>query len=118
MNNTQPTPIRTVDQLVGDLVEAQAAMAALADHANTLKAQIADRVGVGGEHKYGDVTVTVREPNRRFNLDKAVAMLTPEQLTMASTTIPDAKKVRSFLPPVLLEQCMDAGTGAPVVTVR
>lgn len=116
--NAQPQPIRTVDQLVQDLLDVQEQSAQLADRASSLKAQIAELVGVGGEAQVGDVKVTVREPNRRFNIDKAVKLLTPEQVELATVAKPDPTKVKQFLPPVLLEQCMDAGTGDAVVSVR
>lgn len=116
--NAQPQPIRTVDQLVQDLLDVQEQSAQLADRASSLKAQIAEQLGVGGEAQVGDVKVTVREPNRRFNVQAAAKMLTAEQVALATTETLDPSKVKQFLPPVLLEQCMDAGTGAPIVAVK
>lgn len=116
--NANPQPIRTVDQLVSDYLDVQEQIVQLNDRASNIKAQLVDLVGVGSEAQVGEVKVSVREPSRRFNLDKAVGMLTPEQVELATVAKPDPGKVKQFLPPVLLDQCMDAGTGAPVVTVR
>lgn len=115
----QPTPIRTVEQLARDLIDLQAQTAALTERANQIKAQIADQVAVGQTvHLDGGVAITVREPNRRFNPDKAVKLLAPEVLELCRPDGYDPKKLKSFLSPVLLEQVMDAGTGAAIVSVK
>lgn len=113
--NAKPQPIRSVDQLVGDYVEIQEQISALTDRANNIKAQLVEQIGIG-ERAVGDVKVSVREPNRRFNLDKAWSLLTDEQKALCVT--PDATKVRRQLAPALADTCYDAGTGAPILTVR
>lgn len=62
--------------------------------------------------------VVVREPNRTFNTTKAADLLTPEQLDLCRVETYDAKRMKEFLPPVLLDTCMDPGKGDPVVVVK
>lgn len=68
-----------------------------------------------GTHQIAGVKVTVSAPSRRFNLDRALGMLNDEQKALVNAV--DTKKVKSFLPPVLLEECMDPGVGGPVVRI-
>ena len=75
------------------------------------KAQLA-ALGTG-THQVGHMRVTVSPPSRRFNIDTALTFISEEQRAMVLS--PDAKKVKAFLPPVLLDQCMDEGTGNPIV---
>lgn len=53
--------------------------------------------------------VTVTAPSRRFNVDRAWTLLSPEQ--QALCVAPDARKIKAQLPQVLVEECMDAGKG-------
>lgn len=78
-----------------------------------LKAELAT-LGLGSHNILG-VKVTVTAPSRKFNLDRAITFLNDEQKKLAMA--PDPAKVKQFLPPVLLEQSMDAGTGNPIVRV-
>ena len=103
-------------RIVEDLLDLQDQIAALTDRANHLRAQLAEHVGVGNTLDVNGVTVTVRAPNRKFDLDGAWAALTPEQQALAVDR--SAAKVKSFLPPVLAETFMKPGTGAPIVTVK
>jgi hypothetical protein len=116
--NTNVQPIRTVEDLVRDLADAQYQQAAIGERIAMLKAQLADQIGVGGNIQVGDATISVREPSRRFNPTKAQALLAPEVLELCKTDGYDNAKLKSFLSPVLLEQCMDAGTGSPIVSLR
>ena len=79
-----------------------------------IKGMLADTLGIG-KHPVAGLTVAVKPPNRKFNLDRAVNLLTDEQRTLSLT--PDAATVKGFLSPVLLDTVMDPGTGAPTVTV-
>lgn len=108
-------PIKNRDQLISDYVDIRARIERLTAQADNLKAQLRD-LGVGKHEGPGGVVVTVAPPARRFNLDRAITMLTPEQLAVCQG--PVAAKVKGQLPPVLLEQCMDPGTGDLVVTVK
>lgn len=80
------------------------------------KADLAANLDLG-THKVGDVKVTVSAPSRRFNVERAAAMLSDEQKAVCIVTALDSKKVKEQLPPVLLEQCMDPGTGNPIVRI-
>lgn len=73
-----------------------------------------------GAHKAPcGVAVEVKPPNRTFNLDKAVALLNDQQkIASVADTAYDPKKVKAQLPPVLLELCMDPGSGEARVSVK
>lgn len=68
-----------------------------------------------GTHTILGLKITVSEPSRRFNLDRALTYLNDEQKRLSLA--PSPALVKQFLPPVLLEQSMDPGTGDPVVKV-
>lgn len=115
------TEQQTVAQLAADLIAAQDDASQIAERIATIKAQIAAQVEVGTSvtlEEAGGLTVSVREPSRRFNAKKAAALLTPEVLELCRPDGYDAAKLKSFLSPVLLEQVMDPGTGNPIVTVK
>lgn len=114
----QPIELHSVERLARDLVDIQEEVAALNERAAHLKAQIAEKVGVGAIDLPNGVAVTVREPNRRFNAERAAQLLAPEVLELCKSEGYDTKKLKSFLSPVLLEQVMEAGTGAPIVSVK
>lgn len=112
---TQPAqPIRDVDQLVDLYLDIKDKITQLTSQADTIKAQLRG-LGVGEHATTSGIKVVVREPNRYLNVERAWAMLTPDQQALCMS--PDPRKVRSQLPSVLLEQCMDAGKGDPIVTV-
>lgn len=73
-------------------------------------------LGVGNHPSVNGITVQVTAPPRSFSLEKGWKLLTAEQQAVCMS--PDAKKVRAQLPPVLLDSCMDEGTGEPRVTVK
>jgi len=108
-----PIPLHTIDQLVDTYLDLADQVAQLTAQQAHIKDQLRD-LGIG-QHKASHATVAVRPPNRYLNVDKAWNMLTPAQ--QALCTSPDGKKVRSQLPSVLLEQCMEAGKGDPIVSV-
>lgn len=85
-----------------------------ADRAD-VKARLA-KLDVGSYPTASGVTVTVSLPSRRFNLGRAWTLLTEEQHSLCAS--PDPKKVKAQLPEVLLDECMDAGTGAKVVRIK
>ena len=84
---------------------------------NAIKARFR---GLGeGPHKAPcGVQVAVTAPNRAFNLVKAVDFLNDEQRDLARSNGYDSKKVKYFLPPALLDLCMEAGTGDLRVVVK
>lgn len=109
-------PLRSVEQLLAEYLDLQDQASQINERMAGIKAQIGDQVGVGGSLDINGVQVSVREPSRRFNLERAKDFLTDDQLALSLSV--DATKVKKFLSPVLLEQCMEAGTGASVVTIR
>jgi hypothetical protein len=72
-----------------------------------------------GAHKAPcGVAVTVTPPNRSFNLTKAVALLNEEQRALCKADGYDPKKVKGMLPPVVLDVCMEPGSGDARVSVK
>lgn len=109
-------PATNLDTLVARYVD-------LSDHIDHLIAarnEIIDQLrDLGpGKHPTGSgLVVTVSPPSRRFNAARAEQMLSPQQLELCHHDGYDAKKIKQFLPPVLLDQCMDPGTGSAMVKV-
>lgn len=112
--DAQPTPLRDLDHLVGRYLDLKDEAEQIAGQMDTIKDQLR-ALGVGRHETNAGVTVTVQAPARRFNLDRAWALLTPEQ--QAVCVAPAAAKVKAQLAPVVAETCYDAGTGAPTVKV-
>lgn len=110
------TPLRSNQQLVEDLTDLQYQASVIESRMRDVKTQLVDRIGVGNSIDVNGVKVSVREPNRRFNAERAAELVTPEVLELAKEISPT--KLRQFLAPVLLDQCMEAGTGAPIVSVK
>lgn len=82
---------------------------------DAIKARLAG-LDPGSYPTQAGVTVTVSPPSRRFNIERAWMMLTAEQRNLCSS--PDAKKVKAQLSEVLVDTCMDEGTGAKVVRIK
>lgn len=110
-----PQSIRSLDDDVAVVLDLQEQIEELQSQLVAAKGRLADR-GIGKYETATGVTVTVSEPPRSFDLEKAWGLLTPEQQAVCQA--PDSKKVRAQLPPVLAEQCMTPGTGKPRVTIR
>jgi hypothetical protein len=72
--------------------------------------------GTGQHPTSSGLVVSITPPNRRFNADRAWAMLNEDQRALCVS--PDPKKIKAQLPEVLVDQCMDEGTGAPRVTIK
>lgn len=106
----------TPDEAVKRYTEIDLIVTQLEDEKRAIKHDLAAALNVGS-HVVAGVKVTVSPPARKFNLDRAAGFLTPEQTVLATVTMLDAKKVKSFLPPVLLDEAMDSGTGDPVVRI-
>lgn len=107
------TSIET-DHLVGRYLDLKDEAEQIAEQMETIKDQLR-ALGVGQHSTSTGVTVTVQAPSRRFNLDKAWSLLTPEQQSVC--VAPAAAKVKAQLAPVIAESCYDPGTGAPIVKV-
>jgi hypothetical protein len=75
-------------------------------------------LGDGAHKAPSGVAVTVTPPNRSFNLDKAVGLLNDEQRALCKADGYDPKKVKGMLPPVVLDVCMEPGTGDARVSVK
>lgn len=110
----------TTEQLAGSVARYAAlteSIEMLEAERREIKRQIAAGLGVGASVDVAGCKVTVSAPARRFNLETARGFLTPEQVALATVTSLDAGKVKTFLPPILLDQAMDAGKGDPVVRI-
>lgn len=81
-----------------------------------LKARLR-KVLVAGQRGYvdGQPAVTL-QPNRRFNLDRAVGFLPAEVAERCRVHAYDPKQVKRFLAPAVLDLCMDA-VGDPKVVL-
>lgn len=112
---TDPQPIASLDDDVNAYLDLTERMEELESQRATIRARLAQR-GPGTHTTTTGTKVTVTAPNRRFNRAKALTMLTPEQQQTCMAL--DDKLIKAQLPPVLLEGCMDEGTGAPRVTVK
>lgn len=112
----QPTPIRTVEQLVTELMEINDEIGQLGERAQSIRAQLVEQIGVGNEVDVNGVKASVRAPSRSFDLARAWEALTPEQQALAVDR--SSKKVKAFLPPVVAETFMKPGKGSPTLVIR
>lgn len=86
-----------------DLTDAKTTIDAEIDELKTRLRKAADvghRVIFQGESLY------TLQANRRFDVNLALELLAPSQITACQVVTVDPKKVKAQLPPVLLEQCM------------
>lgn len=102
-----------IDDLVSEYVDLAEHIAVLTAQLENIRARLRD-LGPGKHPTTSGLVVTVT-PQRRFNLERAWGMLTPEQ--QALCVAPDPKKVKSQLAPALTEACMEPGAGHPVVKI-
>lgn len=113
----QPThPLHDLDTLVSRYLDLKTEAEEIASQMEHVKEQLRT-LGVGQHATASGVTVTVQAPARRFNAKTAEQILPAEVLELCKADGYDPKKLKNFLSPVLLDQCMDSGTGAPVVKV-
>lgn len=106
----------STDQYIS-LVQRHAELDAYIEAAVEERAEIKhqlEKLGLGS-HSVAGLTVKVKGPSRKFNLERAWGLLNPEQRNLSLS--PDAAKVKSYLPPVLLDSVMEPGTGKVSVTV-
>lgn len=68
-----------------------------------------------GTTRAGEYSVQVRE-NRRFDANKAVHILSPDELRACTVEIVSAARARDVLPPARYAECQ-AASGDPVVRV-
>lgn len=115
MNAQNAQPIQTLDDDAALYLDLTERIEELENQRATIRARLAHR-GPGNHTTSTGLTVAVTGPNRRFNIDKAWALLTPEQQGLCAS--PDARKVKSQLAQVLVDSCMEPGTGAPRVVVK
>lgn len=114
-DNTQP--LHDLDHLVGRYLDLKHEAEEIASQMEHVKDQLREH-GVGEHTSDKGVTVVVSPPARRFNAATAAGLLPEQTLAQCGAEGYDPKKLRSYLSPVLLEQCMDAGTGKTTVTVK
>lgn len=112
-----PTPLRDLDRLAAAWLDITDQIDALTAQRDVVKAQLRD-LGLGEHVAANGTVVTVTAPSRRFNARTAQALLPAEVLELCRADGYDAKKLKEYLSPVLLERCMDAGTGDPIVRVK
>lgn len=110
-----PQPIASLDYDVAAYLDLTEQMEDLENQRATIRARLATR-GVGTHTTTSGITVAVTAPSRRFNLERAWTMLTDDQKDVC--TSPDAGKVKKQLSQVLVDTCMEPGTGNPRVSVK
>lgn len=89
----------------------------IADEQDRLKIELRDLLGYG-RHAAGAVEVTVAEPQRRWNVKRAEAVLPPDVVEACSVTTLDRARVQAAVAPELYAQCQIATSGEPTVTIR
>lgn len=114
MSEQPVTPLHDLDQLASTFIELADKIAQLQAQQDHIKDQLRD-LGVGKHSSPSGIPITIQAPARYLNTERAWGMLTRQQQNACMS--PDYKKARAQLPPVLLEQCMDEGTGKPIVKV-
>lgn len=108
-------PIRSLDDDVAALLDLNDRIDQLESQRKAIRARLGHQPLGVHETSHG-VAVTVAAPPRKFNRERGLAMLTEEQRELCYSI--DDKKIKEQLPPVLADQCMDEGTGAPRVTIK
>jgi hypothetical protein len=114
---TENYPPEALDRDVKRYLELDDIVQQYLSEMNAIKARLRE-LGDGQWEAPCGVHVSVTQPNRSFNLTRAVDMLNDEQRTLARADGYDAKKVKQFLPPTLLEACMDPGSGELRVSIK
>ena len=98
--------------LIHALKSTQQKIADLTDVAEHLKAQLIDALGDADEahDPAGNLLLTYRT-SRRFDADKAAALISPEQLEAAQKLTLDTTKLKKLLTGDQLDDCMvDSGS--------
>lgn len=110
------TTTASLDELVARYAELNARQAELLDEMNTIKADIRDHFD-DGTYEAAGCRVTIRQPNRTLDLDKAVELLPPDVRKLCETVAYDRKRVLSYLPPAVADLAYKPGSGQRVVTI-
>lgn len=115
--SSQPQPIADLDYDVAAYLELTEKVEELNSQREAIKARLAQR-GLGEHVTTTGTVVAVTPPNRSFDLDRAVGFLTDQQREVCRVDGFDAKKVKTQLAEVVLDQCWNEGKGAPRVTIK
>lgn len=99
-------PLNLAD-LVDRLVYANTQMQQWKQEADGIKATLRSTLGNVEGARIGEHTLTIR-PTMRFAPDLALTVLTPEELSAVSATVPDASRARLVLSPQRFAQCQRA----------
>jgi len=94
----------TLDELVATLAQMRMVEKNAKERADAVAQQIRERVQVDGQQQVGVYTLTLT-PQKRFDVDRARAILTPEQQEMCTVSTIVAAQAKKVLPPVLYEAC-------------
>lgn len=114
MTEPSVTPLHDLDRLASTFLELADQIAELQSQQDHIKAQLRD-LDVGKHTSPSGIPISIEAPRRSFNSERAWSMLNPDQQAVCMS--PDARKVKAQLPAVLLDACMDEGTGQPIVKV-
>lgn len=119
MTEQTTTPDLDVDtaNLVQRFAVLNAEISERASEAASIKAELRQRLSAGVSYSIGGQPAVRVVQARKFNLDKAVTLLpSDEARTACMATTFDAKRVKSMLPPVIVDLCMEPN-GDPRVEV-
>lgn len=101
--------------LVQRLAKLQAQSDEIAGEIESLKTELRDRLDIGDYTLDGRPAVRITQ-TRRLDVDKAAGMLPVELRELARSTSYDVRKLREYLAPAFIAECM-VETGNPSVRV-
>lgn len=107
-----------IDADVRRLIDLEDRIALLQHAAGEIKERLR-LVGLG-EHKAleGRVLIKVSPPLRRFNADKAAELLPETVRDQCKRIVWDNAKIKSLLPPALVDQVMEPGSGKARLMIK
>ena len=113
---TDPTTRKErLDAMVGDYIDCSRALDKYEERKREIADEIIRELGPGARHEIAPgVGVTVSRPPRRFDPDKARAILKPEQYASICIQVPDRRQAEAMLPGALVDQLLVTGS-RPVV---
>lgn len=100
-------------ELLGRLVALNSQITDLTAAADEVKNKLREHCGLGAFTDHGVKALSIT-PNRRFNADRAIAVLPPELVALCTVPQVVSGVAKKNLPPALFEACT-VEVGKPVV---
>jgi hypothetical protein len=102
-------------QLIESLADLRRRILTLIEYEKDLSSRVRAIIPAGTQkEQFGAETVTVTQP-RRFSIEKAREILSPEVIRELMTPQIDMTKVKEMLPPAVLDQCK-VPHGSPTIS--